>query len=52
MPVYSGRCSPIEIRIWHKFPELVQPYGAECRALFHAPHGWRQVGCDASGLRT
>ena len=45
----SGRCS-------HRGPNLAQtprvgqPYGAECRALFYAPNGWRQVGCDASGL--
>ena len=45
----SGRCS-------HRNPNMAQiprvgaPYGAECRSLFHAPHGWRQVGCDASGL--
>ena len=45
----SGRCS-------HRSPNLAQtprvgqPYGAECRALFYAPNGWRQVGCDASGL--
>ena len=33
-----------------QIPRVGAPYGAECRALFHAPHGWRQVGCDASGL--
>lgn len=25
-------------------------YGADCRALFYVPEGYRQVGCDASGL--
>ena len=45
----SGRCA-------HRGPNMGQvprvgaPYGSECRALFHAPHGWRQVGVDASGL--
>jgi len=45
----SGRCS-------HRNPNMAQvprvgaPYGSECRSLFYAPHGWRQVGCDASGL--
>jgi len=33
-----------------QIPRVGQPYGAECRSLFYAPHGWRQVGCDASGL--
>jgi len=45
----SGRCS-------HKRPNMAQvpsvghAFGAECRALFHAPDGWRLVGADASGL--
>jgi len=45
----SGRCS-------HKRPNMAQvpsvghAYGAECRALFHAPEGWKLVGADASGL--
>lgn len=45
----SGRCS-------HRAPNMAQvpsvghPYGAECRALFHAPEGWVLVGADASGL--
>ena len=45
----SGRCS-------HKRPNTAQipsvghPYGAECRALFYAPEGWKLVGADASGL--
>ena len=45
----SGRCS-------HRNPNMAQvprvgaPDGSECRSLFYAPHGWRQVGCDASGL--
>ena len=45
----SGRCA-------HKRPNTAQipsvghPYGAECRALFYAPEGWKLVGADASGL--
>lgn len=45
----SGRCS-------HKRPNMAQvpsvghTYGAECRALFHAPDGYKLVGADASGL--
>jgi len=45
----SGRCS-------HRSPNMAQvpsighAYGAECRALFHAPEGWVLVGADASGL--
>jgi len=45
----SGRCA-------HKRPNTGQipsvghPYGAECRALFYAPEGWKLVGADASGL--
>lgn len=45
----SGRCS-------HKRPNMAQvpsvghAYGAECRALFYAPDGWKLVGADASGL--
>jgi DNA polymerase I-like protein with 3'-5' exonuclease and polymerase domains len=45
----SGRCS-------HKRPNMAQvpsvghAFGAECRALFHAPDGWVLVGADASGL--
>lgn len=45
----TGRCA-------HRNPNVAQvpashsPYGKECRALFHAPEGWVQVGCDASGL--
>ena len=45
----SGRCSHRNPNIAN-VPRVGAPYGAECRALFHAPHGWRQVGCDASGL--
>ena len=45
----SGRCSHRNPNM-AQIPRVGQPYGAECRGLFYAPHGWRQVGCDASGL--
>ncbi len=45
----SGRCSHRNPNI-AQIPRVGQPYGSECRSLFYAPHGWRQVGCDASGL--
>jgi hypothetical protein len=31
-------------------PKVGNPYGAECRALWHVPDGWVQLGSDASGL--
>ena len=45
----SGRCSHRGPNV-AQIPRVGQPYGAECRSLFYAPTGWRQVGCDASGL--
>ena len=45
----TGRCT-------HSYPNIAQvpsvraPYGAECRELFYAPPGFKQVGADASGL--
>jgi len=45
----SGRCSHRNPNM-SQIPRVGAPYGSECRALFHAPHGWRQVGVDASGL--
>lgn len=46
----------ITARCTHSDPNLAQipsnsaPYGAECRELFEAPRGWKQLGTDASGL--
>ncbi len=43
-------------RATHGWPNIAQvpkvgsPYGAECRALFHAPAHWVMVGADMSGL--
>lgn len=31
-------------------PSVLKPYGKEFRALFHAPKGWKLIGCDMSGL--
>lgn len=54
-----GRCNTmgaVTFRFTHSEPNMTQvpsngkPYGKECRALFHAPAGWKQVGCDVAGL--
>lgn len=43
-------------RATHQSPNLAQvpavrsPYGRECRSLFTVPRGFKQVGCDLSGL--
>ena len=43
-------------RATHQSPNLAQvpavrsPYGRECRSLFTVPNGFKQVGCDLSGL--
>jgi DNA polymerase I-like protein with 3'-5' exonuclease and polymerase domains len=43
-------------RMTHSNPNVAQvpavrvPYGVECRSLFHVPAGYKEVGCDASGL--
>ena len=33
-----------------QIPAVYSPYGKECRALFHAPRGWSQLGVDAKAL--
>ena len=45
----TGRCTHSSPNI-AQVPAVGSPYGEECRALFHAPTGWLQIGCDASGL--
>jgi DNA polymerase-1 len=51
----TGRCSHVNPNM-AQVPALkgrtgrTQPYGKECRELFHAPAGWVLVGVDASGL--
>ncbi len=45
-------------RMTHTNPNIAQvpkasdkvPYGKQCRELFHVAPGYKQVGCDASGL--
>ncbi|WP_430739054.1 DNA polymerase [Sphingomonas paeninsulae] len=31
-------------------PRVSSEFGRECRALFYAPAGWKQLGADQSGL--
>lgn len=45
----TGRCTHHDPNI-AQVPAVGVPWGHECRALFYAPHGWRLLGCDASGL--
>ena len=45
----TGRCTHSNPNI-AQVPAVGSPYGEECRALFHAPGDWLQIGCDASGL--
>ena len=43
-------------RATHSNPNIAQvpsvgaQFGRDCRALFHVPRGWRQLGADQSGL--
>ena len=46
----TGRCTHAAPNV-AQTPSVGAPYGAECRALFGPTRkGWKQVGCDASGL--
>jgi DNA polymerase-1 len=45
----TGRCTHNRPNI-AQVPSVGSPYGAECRALFHAPSGYALVGADLSGL--
>lgn len=45
----TGRCTHNKPNI-AQVPSVGAPYGAECRALFHAPAGYKLVGADLSGL--
>lgn len=45
----TGRCTHSNPNV-AQVPSLKALYGAECRELFHAPPGWKQVGADAAGL--
>ena len=44
----TGRCTHNRSNI-AQVPRVGAPYGEECRALFHAPKGYRLVGADLSG---
>lgn len=45
----TGRCTHMKPNL-AQTPRVGSPYGQECRALFHAPPGWKMVGADAAGL--
>lgn len=45
----TGRCTHSDPNM-AQIPSCGALYGKECRALFGVPKGYKQVGCDASGL--
>ena len=45
----TGRCTHSRPNV-AQVPSVGAPYGEECRALFHASKGMKQVGIDLSGL--
>jgi DNA polymerase I-like protein with 3'-5' exonuclease and polymerase domains len=45
----TGRCTHNRPNI-AQCPSVSAPYGTDCRALFHAPSGYKLVGADLSGL--
>ena len=45
----TGRCTHSNPNV-AQVPAVGVPYGKECRELFYAKKGWKQVGVDASGL--
>lgn len=45
----TGRCTHHSPNMG-QVPSVSAPFGAACRALFHAPAGYKNVGADASGL--
>lgn len=45
----TGRCTHNRPNI-AQVPSVGAAYGTECRALFHAPEGFKLVGADLSGL--
>ncbi len=45
----TGRCTHVAPNV-AQTPSINVPYGHECRELFHAPKGYKEIGCDASGL--
>jgi hypothetical protein len=45
----TGRCTHSNPNV-AQVPSVRADYGSECRELFKARHGYKLVGCDASGL--
>jgi len=45
----TGRCTHSNPNV-AQVPSVRAEFGAECRELFKARHGYKLVGCDASGL--
>ena len=45
----TGRCTHSRPNV-AQTPSVSAPYGTDCRALFHAPSGYKLVGADLSGL--
>jgi hypothetical protein len=45
----TGRCTHSNPNV-AQVPSVRAEYGTECRELFKARHGYKLVGCDASGL--
>lgn len=45
----TGRCTHSRPNLG-QVPSVRAPFGKEFRAMFHAPAGWKMVGCDASQL--
>lgn len=47
----TGRCTHNAPNMG-QIPSVRKPFGSECRALFHAPKGWKQVGTDLQAIET
>jgi hypothetical protein len=45
----TGRATHFNPNI-SQVPSVGAEYGRDCRALFHVPTGWRQIGADQAGL--
>jgi len=45
----TGRCTHSRPNLG-QVPSVRAPFGKEFRSMFHAPPGWKMVGCDASQL--
>lgn len=49
MGTKTSRCAHFDPNI-AQVPKVGKPYGAECRALFKVPKGWKLIGADFEGL--